>query len=62
MLAQVKTAIGSLGYMAPEQARGRAAFASDIYSLGVTCIYLMTQVSPFNLFDLERDNWAWRNY
>jgi formylglycine-generating enzyme required for sulfatase activity len=62
MLAKTGTVIGSPEYIAPEQARGKPAFASDIYSLGVTCIYLLTQVSPFDLFDLSQDTWAWRDY
>lgn len=62
MLAKTGTVIGSPEYVAPEQARGKPAFASDIYSLGVTCIYLLTQVSPFDLFDLSQDTWAWRDY
>jgi formylglycine-generating enzyme required for sulfatase activity len=62
MLAQTGTVIGSPEYVAPEQTRGKPAFASDIYSLGVTCIYLLTQVSPFDLFDLSQDAWVWRDY
>ncbi len=62
MLAKTGTVIGSPEYTAPEQVRGKPGFASDIYSLGVTCIFLLTQVSPFDLFDLSRDTWAWRDY
>jgi formylglycine-generating enzyme required for sulfatase activity len=62
MLAKTGTVIGSPEYVAPEQVRGKPAFASDIYSLGVTCIYLLTQVSPFDLFDLSQDAWVWRDY
>jgi formylglycine-generating enzyme required for sulfatase activity len=62
MLAKTGTVIGSPEYVAPEQARGKPAFASDIYSLGVTCIHLLTQVSPFDLFDLSEDAWVWRDY
>ena len=40
-LAVTGTVIGSAGYAAPEQAMGKAIFASDIYSLGVTCIHLL---------------------
>ena len=56
------TSIGSAEYVAPEQARGKAGFASDLYSLGVTCIYLLTHVSPFDLFDTVNDRWAWQQY
>lgn len=28
----------------------------------MTCIYLLTQVSPFDLFDLSQDVWVWRDY
>ena len=62
MLAKTGTVIGSPEYIAPEQVRGKPAFASDIYSLGVTCIFLLTQVSPFDLFDLSEDTWVWRDY
>ena len=56
------TRIGSPEYVAPEQARGKAVFASDLYSLGVTCIYLLTQIPPFELFDVANDCWVWRQY
>ncbi len=56
------TIIGSAAYTAPEQLMGKAVFASDIYSLGVTCIHLLTQIPPFDLFDSTEDAWAWRNY
>ncbi|QMS90855.1 protein kinase [Nostoc edaphicum CCNP1411] len=57
-----QTSIGSPEYAAPEQTRGKAVFASDLYSLGVTCIYLLTQISPFDLFDIANDCWVWRDY
>ena len=56
------TIIGSPEYIAPEQTRGQAVYASDLYSLGVTCIHLLTQVSPFDLFDINEDRWIWRDY
>lgn len=56
------TVIGSPGYTSPEQYIGEAAFASDFYSLGVTCIHLLTQVDPFDLFDSRENRWPWRNY
>jgi len=60
-LARTGTAIGSAGYAAPEQNLGRAVFASDIYGLGVTCINLLTQMHPFDLFDARENAWVWRN-
>jgi len=61
-LPQTGTIIGSAAYTAPEQLMGKAVFASDIYSLGVTCIHLLTHIPPFDLFDSAEDAWAWRNY
>ena len=61
-MQQTGTSIGSPEYVAPEQMRGRALFASDIYSLGVTCIHLLTARSPFDLYDINNDVWLWRNY
>ncbi len=62
VLAKTGTAIGSAEYAAPEQIRGKAVFASDLYSLGVTCIHLLTQTSPFDLYDSIEDTWVWRDY
>jgi len=54
--------IGSAEYAAPEQLRGEAVFASDLYSLGVICIHLLTGVQPFHLFDTTENRWVWRTY
>lgn len=41
------TVIGSPPYMAPEQFHGKAVFASDVYSLGVTMYQLLTGRLPY---------------
>jgi Protein kinase domain/WD domain, G-beta repeat len=41
-------AMGSAEYVAPEQLQGEPVAASDLYSLGMTCIYWLTGVSPFD--------------
>ena len=42
------TVIGSPPYMAPEQFQGKALFASDIYSLGVTMFQALTGDLPYD--------------
>jgi WD40 repeat protein len=61
-LAKTGTLIGSAEFAAPEQLMGKATFASDIYSLGVSCIYLLTEIHPFDLFDSMEGTWVWRDY
>ena len=46
------TVIGSAGYIAPEQATGRVTYASDLYSLGVTCLHLINRQVSDKLADI----------
>ncbi|MEM9506754.1 MAG: serine/threonine-protein kinase [Cyanobacteria bacterium P01_E01_bin.35] len=48
-LTRGATFVGTIDYMSPEQLRGHASFASDLYSLGCTILYLLTKRSPSEL-------------
>jgi serine/threonine protein kinase len=48
------TIVGTYGYMPPEQFVGRAFPASDLYSLGITIIYL---ISGTEVEDLTQEDW-----
>ena len=45
----MKMGTGTPGYMPPEQISGHSVFASDLYSLGLTAIYLLTGKTPQEL-------------
>ncbi|MGB3637671.1 MAG: protein kinase [Rivularia sp. (in: cyanobacteria)] len=54
--------IGTPGYMPIEQVLGRAVFATDIYSLGLTAIYLLTGKHPQELeTNPETGKIVWEN-
>lgn len=61
-LQPIGTMNGSAEYVAPEQTRGAVYANSDLYSLGVTCIHLLTEVPPFELFDVKTETWVWRDF
>ncbi|MFN3679865.1 protein kinase domain-containing protein [Thermosynechococcus sp.] len=56
-------AVGTPMYAPPEQMAMRPVYASDIYALGVTCVYLLTGKSPK---EIERDprtgEWHWKRH
>ncbi|MBW4625861.1 MAG: YARHG domain-containing protein [Brasilonema octagenarum HA4186-MV1] len=55
--------IGTLGYMPSEQAMGRPVYVSDLYSLGMTIIYLLTGKHPQELeTDPHTGEIVWRSY
>lgn len=55
--------IGTPGYMPSEQAAGRPVFSSDLYSLGLTAIYLLTGKQPQQLeLDSQTGEIMWREY
>lgn len=45
--------IGTVGFAPPEQYSLRPVFGSDIYALGITCLYLLTGKGPLD-FDADR--------
>jgi len=55
------TRIGTEGYAPIEQLRGGQAYpCSDLYSLGATCMHLLTGRKPENLYDPMEGRWQWR--
>ena len=54
--------MGSSEYAAPEQLRGHTIFASDIYSLGLICLSLLTKMSPSNFYNLAEDESKWEEH
>ncbi len=59
------TSIGSYGYAPFEQINnGKVYPASDLYSLGVTCFYLLTSISPQELCMNQGFSWTktWREH
>jgi serine/threonine protein kinase len=60
-LLKGSTVAGTFGYMAPEQFRGAAVPASDLYGLGATILYLLTHRSPADLHQ-ERLKLSFRSH
>ncbi|MBD2251253.1 protein kinase domain-containing protein [Nostoc parmelioides] len=55
--------IGTPGYMPSEQAAGRPVYSSDLYSLGLTAIYLLTGKQPQELeTDPHSGEIIWHRY
>jgi WD40 repeat protein/tRNA A-37 threonylcarbamoyl transferase component Bud32 len=62
---QVGTRVGSHGYASREQMQGGEAYpATDLYSLGATCFYLLTKISPLELWLDDGYSWTknWQQY
>jgi len=57
------TKIGTEGFAPMEQWRsGKVYPASDLYSLGATCVFLMTGIRPDQLYDPLSGTWHWREH
>lgn len=66
-LGAVGTTVGTAGFTPLEQMRGQAFPASDLYSLGVTCVCLLTQYLPKKdgsgeVYDALQCRWLWREH
>ncbi len=58
----VGTVVGKFGYAPIEQLQsGRAYASSDLYSLAVCCLVLLTGLEPAQLFDDGTGLWNWRS-
>lgn len=56
-------AIGTPGYAPPEQMAMRPVYASDLYALGITCIYLLTGKAPKEMdYDPATGELLWQRY
>jgi serine/threonine protein kinase len=56
------TATGTPGYAPPEQMQqGKIFPASDLYSLGMTALHLLTGIYPYELYDAYSGQWMWRD-
>jgi formylglycine-generating enzyme required for sulfatase activity len=66
-LSKVGTITGTPGYAPPEQFRGMVYHSSDLYSLAVTCVRLLTghfqkADGSDELFDTRKMQWQWQKY
>ena len=63
LVAYTQTGVGSAEFAAPEQVKRRTTYASDLYSLGVTGLHLLTGASPWDLESEENfGQWQWRSF
>lgn len=65
LMSKVGTTVGTPGYSPMEQMRGQVFPGSDLYSLGITCIRLLTNCLPKadgsdRLYDPINGGWMWR--
>ncbi|MEA5451353.1 serine/threonine-protein kinase [Leptolyngbya sp. CCNP1308] len=57
------TRIGTEGYAPIEQLRsGQAYPSSDLYSLGATCLHLLTGCKPEDLYSPQEGRWLWQEH
>ena len=60
--AFTKISVGTMGFAPPEQLAMRPVYASDIYALGATCIFLLTGKAPKDMCDNSTGELVWEQY
>lgn len=61
--ANTKFSVGTFSFAPPEQMAMRPVYASDIYALGMTCLFLLTGKSPKDLdFDPVSGEIIWQSH
>ncbi|ACK68674.1 serine/threonine protein kinase with pentapeptide repeats [Gloeothece citriformis PCC 7424] len=56
-------AVGTAGFAPPEQMAMRPVYASDVYAVGVTCVYLLSGKSPKDMgIDPETGELTWESW
>jgi len=55
--------VGTVGFAPPEQLASRPLFSSDLYAIGITCLYLLTGQSPLEFdYEFSTGEVHWQNY
>jgi len=55
--------VGTLGFAPPEQLSLRATYSSDLFALGVTCLYMLTGKPPMEFsYDSTTGEVNWQDY
>lgn len=55
--------VGTLGFAPPEQLALRATYSSDIFAIGVTCLYMLTGKPPMEFsYDSETGEVNWQEH
>ncbi len=49
-------------FSAPEILDGQSSQSSDVYSIGLIAVYLLTGTRPFQIFDTANRCWVWQDY
>jgi serine/threonine protein kinase, bacterial len=53
--------VGSKGYVSREQIMGFPVFSSDLFSLGMTALYMLTGKHPSTVFDITTGSVRWQD-